>query len=163
MNQNHCRLRLSELLQAQNDRITRATAYLEDVKNAIADNRMDNLQQTLSSPDLDIEDIEKLEQQRYEVLSSVGFEQDNAGLEKCIEWCDDDRSQLSELYQQLVGNLVALQHSIQINNLLVNKGQERVRRSIGILTGAGTPATGKTYGSQGETINPTGRRNIAIA
>ncbi len=163
MKETQCRERLSELLQAQNDCITRANEYLMAIKNAIADNQLDNLQQSLAYPDLAIEDIEALEQQRYQVLASFGFDQDTNGLGKCIEWCDDDQNQLSELYQQLVKSLVELQHAIQINSLLVNKGQERVRRSIGILTGAGAAPTCKTYSSKGQAINPAGRRDIAVA
>jgi len=163
MNANQCRQRLSELLQAQNDRITGANEYLLTIKNAIAENRLETLQQTLTSPDLAIEDIEQLEQQRFELLKTFGFSADPNGLELCIEWCDDDQHQLSGLQQQLIKNLFDLRHSIQINSLLVNKGQERVKRSIGILTGTSTAGTCKTYSDKGQTINPTGRRDIAVA
>jgi len=162
MNTNQCRQRLSELLQAQTEQITRANEYLLVIKNAIADDQLDKLQQSLTSPDLAIEDIENLEQKRYQLLASFGFEQNPEGLEKCIDWCDDDQ-QLSGLYQQLVASLVELRHSIQLNSLLVNKGQERVKRSIGILTGVGTAGTCKTYSEKGQAINPAGRRDIAIA
>ncbi len=163
MNPHQCRQRLNELLQAQNDRVIRANEYLLVIKNAIADNQLDNLQQSLASPELAIEDLEDLEQQRHRVLASFGFEQDNNGLEKCIGWCDDDQNQLSGLYRQLVKSLLDLQRSIQLNSLLVNKGQQRIKRSIGILTGVGASTNCKTYGSKGEAINPAGRRGIAVA
>ena len=63
----------------------------------------------------------------------------------------------------MIASLVDLQYLIQLNSLLVNKGQERVRRSIGILTGVGTSGTCKTYSKKGQAINPAGRRDIAIA
>lgn len=163
MKAKQCHQRLSELLQAQIDRITGANEYLLTIRNAIAENRLEALQQTLTSPDLAIEDIEQLEQQRFELLKTFGFSADPDGLERCIDWCDDDQLRLSELHQQLIDRLFALRHSIQINSLLVNKGQERVKRSIGILTGASTAGTCKTYGDKGQTINPTGRRDIAVA
>lgn len=163
MNANQCRQRLSELLQAQIGRIASANTYLHRIKSAIAENRLENLQQTLTSPDLAIEDIEQLEQQRNQLLETCGFARDSDGLEKCIAWCDDDQNQLSELYQQLIKNLFDLRHSIQINSLLVNKGQERVRRSIGVLTGANATGTCKTYSDKGQAINPAGRRDIAVA
>lgn len=162
MNANHCRQRLSELLQAQTERITQANEYLLVIKNAIANDQLENLQQSLTSPDLSMQDIENLEQQRYQLLTDFGFDQDPDGLEKCINWCDRDR-QLSALYQQLIASLMDLRQSIQINSLLVNKGQDRVRRSIGILTGVGTSGTCKTYSKKGQAINPAGRRDIAIA
>ena len=163
MNQPQCRQRLRELLQAQKDRIVRANEYLAKIKNAIAEGQLDNLQQSLKSPDLAIEDIEKLEKQRSRLLAEFGFEKNHDGLEKCIDWCDDDDEQLSKLYQQLIDNLFELRRSIQINSLLVNRGQQRVRRSIGILTGAGSSGICKTYGNKGQTIDPADRRGIAIA
>ena len=163
MNKNTCRERLFELLQAQNDRIARANVYLDTIKNAIADNRLDDLQQSLTSPDLAIDEIEHLERQRTELLAEFGFDRGHDGLEKCVAWCDDGNNQLTGLYQQLIKNLFELRHSIQINSLLVNRGQERVRRSIGILTGVGNADICKTYGDKGQAINPAGRRDIAIA
>ena len=63
----------------------------------------------------------------------------------------------------MIQNLFDLRHSIQINSLLVNKGQERVRRSIGILTGTSSTGTCKTYSEKGQAVDPAGRRDIAIA
>jgi flagellar biosynthesis/type III secretory pathway chaperone len=163
MKQKDCRARLRELLQKQNAGIASANAYLVAIKDAIANSRLDHLQQKLGSPELAIDDIEELEQQRLQLLGDFGFERDNAGMEKCIAWCDDEDHQLSALYQQLIRHLFELRHSIQMNSLLVNRGQERVRRSIGILTGVGNSTTGKTYGASGQTINPADRRGIAVA
>lgn len=163
MNKPDCRQRMRKLLLAQNDRILRANEYLAVIKNAIAEGQVDNLQQSLESPDLAIDDIEILEQQRFQLLAEFGFEKDHDGLEKCINWCDDDDELLSRLYRQLIKNLFELRHFIQISSLLVNRGQERVRRSIGILTGAGTSSICKTYGNNGQTIEPADRRGIAIA
>ncbi len=162
MNANQCRQRMSELLQAQTERITQANEYLLVVKNAIAGDQLETLQQSLTSSDLPIEDIENLERQRYQLLTDFGFDQDPDGLEKCINWCDQDQL-LSGLYQQLIASLMDLRQSIQINSLLVNKGQDRVRRSIGILTGVGTSGACKTYSNKGQAIDPAGRRDIAIA
>ena len=163
MNESACRERLIELLQAQNERIANANEFLVGIKNAIAENRLEKLQQSLVSPDLALDDIEQLEQQRYRLLESHGFSKDQDGFEKCVEWCDDSQGRVTALYGQLVEGLVQLQHSIQINSLLVNKGRDRVRRSIGILTGLGTSGSCKTYSSNGKTLDPTGRRDIAIA
>lgn len=162
MNANQCREHLSGLLQAQVERITQANQYLLVIKNALADDRLEDLLHSLTNPDLTIEDIENLEQQRYQLLADYGFDQNPEGLEKCINWCDD-RQRLAGIYQQLVDSLVSLRHSIQINSLLVNKGQERIRRSIGILTGVGTAGACKTYGDKGQAITPADRRGIAIA
>ena len=158
-----CRERLIELLRAHNACIESANAYLESIKAAIAENRLEQLQQSLSSPELPMAEIDRLESERGALLQSFGFDGDDKGFEKCVAWCDDDNGQVAKLYQQLVQNLLKLQHSIQLNSLLVSKGQDRVRRSIGILTGIGGANQPKTYSSNGKTTTDGGRRDIAIA
>ena len=163
MNVSECRERLTELLQAQNVLIGQANDYLVTVRQAIAGNSLETLQQSIADPGLAIEDIEGLEQQRYQLVERSGFGKDRDGFEKCIAWCDDGQGQVAELYQQLIHGLVQMQRSLQLNSLLINKGQDRVRRSIGILTGLGTSAGCKTYSSKGKAIDPVGSRDIAVA
>ena len=163
MNAGECRERLIELLQAQNKRIILANDFLVAIREAIAQNSLENLQQSLNSPALAIEDIEQLEQQRYQLLERFGFNKDQDGFEKCVGWCDDEQARVAENYQHLIQSLMQLQNSIQVNSLLVNKGQDRIRRSIGILTGLGASGNCKTYSSTGKTLDPVDRRNIAVA
>jgi flagellar biosynthesis/type III secretory pathway chaperone len=163
MNSESCHEQLIELLEEHNDRINRATEYLANIKQAIAENRLENLQDSLSNPDFAVDDIERLEQQRYQLLSNYGFSQDSDGFEKCMAWCDDEQKQISGLYQQLIQSLVQLQHAIQVNSLLVTRGRDRVKRSLGILTGLGAASNYKTYSSDGKTLSTPGRRDIAIA
>ena len=163
MNRAACQAQLKQLLQTQNDHITRANDYLAVLKQAISEGRLDGLQQSLSHPDLAIDEIEKLEAQRQQLLADSGFAADRGGLANCIAWCDDDNGRLAELYKQLLENLYQLRHSIQVNSLLVNRGQQRVRRSIGVLTGTGNSGFARTYGDKGQTIDPSARRDIAIA
>ena len=163
MNSNQCREQLTALLAEHHQRITRASEYLASIKQAIAENRLESLQNSLSEPDFKIEEIEELEQQRYQLLADYGFNQDAEGFEKCMAWCDDEQKKVARLYQQLIQGLVQLQHSIQVNSLLVNRGRDRVRRSLGILTGLGTAGSCKTYSSDGKAQEASGRRDIAIA
>lgn len=163
MNQKACREQLTELLRAHIARIDQANAYLAEIKQAIAENQVDQLQQSLTNPRFSVTEIEALEQQRLEVLSNHGFDRDSAGFEACLKWCDDDAGTIEALYQQLVKNLLRLQQSIQLNNLLVSKGKERLRRSIGILTGLSNSSNCKTYSSKGEAKNTLDQRNIAVA
>jgi len=163
MNSGECCEQLTALLQAHNARISSANDYLLAIKNAIAANQLEKLQQTLSKPELALDDLEQLEQQRYQLLSAYGFDENGEGFEKCVAWCDNEEGQVSRLYQQLIQELVQLQHSIQLNNLLVTRGQERIRRSLGVLTGLGTTGNCKTYSSNGKTLGSSGQRDIAIA
>jgi flagellar biosynthesis/type III secretory pathway chaperone len=163
VNSNACREQLAELLQAQNAHISSANAFLLTIKKAIAHNQLETLHRSLANPDLAVDDIEQLEQQRYQLLTSCGFSENSEGFEECVAWCDNEQGQVAGLYQQLIQGLVQLQHSIQINSLLVIKGQDRVRRSLGVLTGAGTLENCKTYSSNGQALSPADQRDIAIA
>ncbi|MFT5218162.1 MAG: flagellar biosynthesis/type III secretory pathway chaperone [Planctomycetota bacterium] len=163
MNPIDCREKLVVLLNAHTAKMSTANEYLVNIKNAIAENKIDTLSRTLTEPTLPVDDIEVLELQRHQLLASYGFSEDFDGFEKCVAWCDNDRGEIAELYQKLVQSLVQLQHSIQLNSLLVNKGKDRIRRSIGILTGLGNPSSHKTYSSEGKTLQSSELRDIAIA
>jgi flagellar biosynthesis/type III secretory pathway chaperone len=121
------------------------------------------IKRALENPELAVDDIEQLERQRYQLLSTYGFSENSDGFEKCVAWRDNPQGLVAELYQQLIQGLVQLQHSIQINNLLVIKGGDRVRRSLEVLTGVGTAGNCKTYSSNGKTLSPADQRDIAIA
>ena len=157
-----CREDLGELLASHVAQIDAATAYLRGVKQAIARNDLENLQQSLEQPDFDVDAIERLEAERHRLLETHGFGADLAGFEQCIAWCDDADGGLAERYRQLVQSLIALQHSIQLNQLLVNRGKDRVRRSLCLLGGLGG-GQARTYGSDGKAEQAGGRRDIAIA
>ena len=163
MNSNQCREQLTALLEAHIARISSANDFLLAIKNAIAANQLENLQQSLANPELALDQIEQLEQQRHQLLSTYGFSENSDGFEKCVAWCDNEQGQVSRLYQQLIQGLLQLQHSIQLNNLLIARGQDRIRRSLGVLTGLGAMGNCKTYSSNGKTLSPAGQRDIAIA
>ena len=162
MNPEQCRTRLSDLLQQHITCVASANDYLSGIKTAIAENRIDGLAQSLSGETMPMAEIERLENERHQLLADCGFDSGDDGFKKCIAWCDDG-GQVDQLYQQLVQNLLKLQHSIQLNSLLISKGQERVRRSIGILTGIGAGVQAKTYSSNGKTSDSSNQRDIAIA
>ena len=158
-----CREALSALLARHVAQIGAANDYLRAVKQAITDNDLETLKHSLDRPDFDVAAIEALEDERHRLLEVYGFGTDFAGFERCIEWCDDPDGELADGYRQLVKGLVELQHSIQLNQLLVNRGKDRVRRSLCLLGGLGNAGQGKTYGSDGKAELPAGRRDIAIA
>ncbi len=158
-----CREALSALLASHVAQIDAANVYLQGIRQAIASNEPENLQRSLERPEFDVDAIEGLEAERHRVLEAHGFSADFAGFEQCIDWCDDAAGGLAELYRQLVQGLIALQHSIQLNQLLVDRGKDRVRRSLCLLSGLGNAAQCKTYGSDGKAEPASGRRDIAIA
>ena len=158
-----CREALSALLARHVALIDTANAFLQGVRQAIAENDAEALQRSLERPEFEVDAIERLEGERHRLLEAHGFGTDAASFEKCIEWCDDGSGRVAEHYRQLVQGLVALQHSIQLNQLLVDRGKDRVRRSLCLLGGLGGAGQYKTYGSDGKARQADGRRNIATA
>jgi flagellar biosynthesis/type III secretory pathway chaperone len=106
--------------------------------------------------------MDDLESQRHKLLKLYGFEADREGLIACIQSCDQNDI-LSQRYQQFEQALMKLQHSIQLNSLLVNKSQKRVRQSLHLLTGQAVPDNARTYSSSGLTQDLSGGRKIAQA
>ena len=158
-----CRRTLSALLARHVAQIDAATAYLRRVKQAIAENDREALQGLLEHPEFDVATIERLEDERHRLLEAHDFAADSGGFEQCIAWCDDAAGGLAGLYRQLVQGLIELQHSIQLNQLLVDRGRDRVRRSLCLLGGTEAAGQYRTYGSDGKAEPAGGRRDIAIA
>ena len=158
-----CRQELSQLLEVQLGKIDEVNAYLVTLKTSIAQNDIEAMNDSLSQTSLPITDIEALENNRNQLLVRYGFEVDKDGHEACIAWCDNLEGELSTQYQSLTGSLMKLQRSIQVNDLLVNKGQERIRRSVGVLTGQTNTAVSNTYSKSGQARTVINKRSITSA
>ncbi len=163
MNPVECRRALTRLLQSQQQRVGDARDFLQQVKQAVAEDDLGKLQGLLERPGIALAEIESLEAERQQLLQRFGFAADAEGFERCIQWCDDAGAGLATHNRDLRQQLLELQHQLQLSQLLVNKGQDRIRRSLGILTGMDTATQGKTYDSEGKAALPGGRRDIAIA
>ncbi len=163
MNPVECRQILSRLLQSQQQRVASARQFLQQVKEAVAEDDIASLQGLLEQPGIALTEIESIEAERQQLLQRFGFGTDAEEFERCLHWCDDSNASLAARNQDLRQELIELQRQLQLNQLLVNKGQDRVRRSLGILTGMDTASQGKTYDSAGKAALPGGQRDIAIA
>ena len=158
-----CRQELSELLQAQLAKIGEVNAYLVELKSLLAQNDIEAINDSVSKSSLPIADIEVLEKNRNQLLIHYGFQGDKSGHEACIDWCDNNEGQLTKQYQSFTESLLQLQRSIQVNDLLANKGQDRVRRSVGILTGEDTSDKSNTYSKSGQARKGINKRSITLA
>ena len=162
MNPSDCRRQLIALLTSQIERVEAANRYLRRIKQAVSANDLAALQELLQQPGFSLQEIESAEIERRHLLQASGFTPDGDGFERCLSWCEGGEA-LAELRADLTTQLTDLKRELQLNRLLVNKGQDRIRRSLGILTGIDTGAPAKTYDSAGHTTLPGGRRDIAIA
>jgi len=158
-----CRKALSQLFQLQLTKVEEVNHYLVELKTSIAQNNIEAINSNLSQNNLPIAEIENLENRRNQVLSQYGFEADNEGQLGCIKWCDDSDESLAKLYQLLSISLVQLQKSIQINSLLVNKGQDRIRRSVSLLTGQVNNERSSTYSKSGYSQGANNKRSLSQA
>jgi flagellar biosynthesis/type III secretory pathway chaperone len=158
-----CRAALSQLLQTQLAKADQVNHYLAELKTSIAQNDIEAINGTLSQNNLPLGEIEDLENHRNQLLSQYGFEANKEGQVSCIKWCDDNEGNLSKQYQLLSESLIQLQRSIQINALLVNKGQDRIRRSVSLLTGQVNNEKSSTYSKNGQTHAATNKRSISQA
>lgn len=155
-----CFQQLSSLLQRQSADLDSINAYLSDIKSAIADGETELLSQLLTNQRLPFAEMDDLESQRHKLLKLYGFETDKESLLACVQWCDQS-TKLYEQYQKFENSLLRLQHSIQLNSLLVNKGQQRVRQSLHLLTGQPSTNNARTYSSTGQTEDLNNKRTIA--
>ena len=159
---NQCRDQLVSLLTQQIDCTATTNSYLTTLRQAIAENRLADLGDAISKPQDGMQKTEALEQERRALMESYGFATDRAGLEHCITWCDDAAGTLQALHQQLLKELVDLYRSLQVSNLLLNKGKQRIERALDVLTLQ--PARTKTYTASGTTQSSNNmKRSISRA
>ena len=157
-----CFQQLGELLQRQTADLDSINAFLSDIKTAIADGDTEQLNELLGHQRLPIAEIDDLESQRHRLLKLYGYEADRQGLLACISWCDQTQT-LDNQYQLFEQSLLRLQRSIQLNSLLINKGQKRIRQSLNLLTGQADNTSAATYSSSGQTQDLSNKRSIAQA
>jgi flagellar biosynthesis/type III secretory pathway chaperone len=158
-----CQQALSQLFQKQLARVDEINLFLIKLKASIAQNDSETINTTLSENNLPISEIEEFENSRNKLLNQYGFEANIKGQTACIKWCDNNEGNLSKQYQFLSESLVQLQQSIQINALLVNKGHDRIRRSVSLLTGQVNNEKSSTYSKNGQTNLTANKRIISQA
>jgi len=159
---NLCREEMDQMLQTQLTTVDKVNRYLVKLQDSIGQNDIKALNAMLSANNLPVNEIEKLETYRHQILTQYGFEASNEGLSDCIKWCDD-KGVLMQRYQTLIVSLAQLKQSIQINALLVKKGQERVKKSVNLLTGQINNEKSNTYSKNGQTYDATSKRSISQA
>ncbi len=157
-----CHAELLALLVHQSEELEAINTYLAEIKSAIVENDTDSLNALITQQRLPVAEMDNLENQRNRLLASYGFKPDRDGLASCIAWCDKGEA-ISQQYAIFQQALLRLQHAIQINSLLVNKGRERVRQSLQLIMGQPASNRMTTYSSNGKTDDNSSHRTIARA
>jgi len=162
MKKQECYTLLNELLEKQISSLTIATRYLNDIKDAIESNNLESLQQLIKHNNIPLSQIEELENSRFSLIESCGFEKNKQGFKKCLKACDDTQGTLNILHKKLNSALVELEKATKVSDLLVLQNKQRVKKSLDILTGS-TIKKDHTYSSQGTTNQDSLTRPLAIA
>ena len=153
-----CQVELSHLFETQTSELQAINSYLTKIKNAVAENDVEALNNLIEEQRLPIKEIEILQEKQHQLMSKYNFESNNTGLEKCIAWCDR-QDKLYDQYQIFKQETELLRHSLQISDMLVSKGQNRIRQSLHLLTGQ--TVNTRTYTSSGQSQESTAARTIA--
>lgn len=157
-----CADRLFKLIQQQSGLVGGYIEYLYKIKQAITHGDSEQLNQLLTENKIDIGIIESSQSQQAELLEQHGYETTENGLENCIQDCH--KPELTELRQSLVRQLKKLEKSLLINELLIQKNQDRIRQSIRILSGHGAVEPLGTYSRMGnKDNNHENKHSLAMA
>ena len=140
---------LYPLVQQLSEQLDGFIHHLDQVKQAIASNQKDQLDQLVGHTEQDLATIEQLQLKQQQTVASFGFEQSPEGVNHCVKACS--QPQLSERFDHLKEQLVTLQNALMINDLLIRKNQQRVRQSIRLLSGHAPATQNTTYTRKGDT------------
>jgi hypothetical protein len=155
-----CHEELTQLFDTQTSELQAINSYLTKIKYAVAENDVEALNNLITEQRLPIKEIEILQEKQHQLMSRYNFKSNNTGLDKCIAWCDR-QDKLLDRYQIFKQEMETLQHSLQISDMLVSKGQNRIRQSLHLLTGQ--TVNTRTYTSSGQSQESTDGRSIAHA
>ena len=154
-----CHLELKYLLLGQFNQLKALNHYFAELKSAIAENKLDDLNSLLAENKAANNEIEELDITRKQLLEKYGFEASAYGFRSCITDCDKDNV-LARHYQLFTTELEILQKSIRVGRLLAFKGQDRIRRTLQSLVGL-ERSTSMTYASNGDADHSVDRRHLA--
>lgn len=157
-----CHDLLKDLLGRQTVELDALNGYLDEIKTAIGESDIEALNNLVTQNRLPIAKIEDLESQRNRLLEVYGFDSGREAFQKCIDWCDSDEV-IERQYEKFRQALLSLQRSIQLNSLILYKGQQRVRQGLHLLTGQPGTENAKTYSSDGRTRVNNNQRHLAQA
>ena len=142
-----CIRNMTGLIQQQTDTVSGYVAYLDSIKEVITKNDAKALNHLLENNPINLSTIEACRQKCYHLVKQQGFQDTEEGLLDCIQQYND--ATLSEAKARLDTQLKALEKSLLINDVLIQKNQQRIRQSIKILSGRTSSTDSSTYSRQG--------------
>ncbi len=157
-----CAAHLQPLLQHQFDHISSYIDYLDRIKQTITAGDIEALHPLLSENPIDLAMIEQHRKQVFALLPIYQFDGTEQGLQDCLQALKNPS--LTKLNESLEKQMKQLEKSLLINDLLIRKNQERVQKSIQILSGHGISGESATYSRQGlSKPSDKNKRTLALA
>jgi len=138
--------RMAALMHQQLEQVQSYVDYLDQIKRSISSNDTQQLQKLVQQPPFNGQEIEQKQQQQIQLLAEAGYAAQ--ALDDFIEQ-QDESHELATLRLSLKQQLGKLDQSLLINNLLLQKSQQRVRQSIQLLSGHDISSVPASYSRSG--------------
>lgn len=109
---------------------------LSEERAALAERDMAVLQLTTDKKIKHYQDLEKLDAQREQIVTKLGFSTDRTGINQCFESLPG-KERLTEIWLQVMTNIEACKTSNLVNGGILESGRRHVEQALGILRGQG--------------------------
>ena len=117
---------------------------------ALAERDMATLEQTTRKKLEHSQSLEKLDAQREEIISMLGFDTGRSGVTQCFSSLPK-ANKLANLWQQILKNVEACKTGNLINGGILESGRQQVEQALSILRGQGAANTLYTPGGTSST------------
>jgi flagellar biosynthesis/type III secretory pathway chaperone len=118
-------------------------------RTALTKRDMSALEQTTQNKLKYTQKLEKLEQQREQLVAGLGFGSDAASLKCCFESLPQTDA-LTRLWQQVLANVDACRDGNLTNGSILEAGRRHVEQALLILRGQGQAGSSSVYSSNGD-------------
>lgn len=161
LDRQQCRGRLNELLSAEYTCAGLLQSVLQAEAQALLARDLDELGRLVSEKHRLILQFEQLDADRRHLLGEFGHENDPAGVEAFIAWCDDT-GHLVRGWKSLLERLRDCQQLNRVNGVTLESSRRHAQNILGILRGH--PALPDLYSPTGTSAQPAiASRSLAKA
>lgn len=144
-----CRTQLLALFQAELACASRLRALLDHETEALEARDSNRMESLIADKHIVMQDFERLEGQRVEILKHAGFADHQVDL--CISRCDRD-GHLQQTWQRLLDDVRACQHTNRKIGATVEVSRRYVQQALGVLRGQSPQAD--LYTAKGSSNTP---------
>jgi len=141
---------LRRLLDEENASLSAFAGLLDKEYGALRGRDIDALESLADARQANVIKLLKIEEERRNLCSMLGYDTDLAGLAKLLAWCDPARS-LARRYDECATRARACRDLNNRNGVLVGAQIKRVEGLLGAMTGSS--AEPRAYGPRGQS-NP---------